>query len=89
VLEAIEAQVRRLTPSAPTRKRYRFEPAQQVVARLELAGPNRVHAGVDIHGDGSTIPFTGRFRRRAVDQLEGESVTDALRRTIGVRKPLA
>jgi len=71
-----------LTPTEPTPRRYRFEPAQQVVARLELAGPARVHAGVDLHGDGSLQAFTGRLRRRPIDSLERESAIAALRREL-------
>jgi hypothetical protein len=60
----------------------RLEPVQQVVGRVELAGPGRVRAGVDVRGDGSTEAYTGRVRRRLVDQRRRESATDALRRVL-------
>lgn len=61
----------------------RFEPEQQVTARLELSGPKRLRAGVDVRGDGSAVTFTGRVRRRIVERESGESAYDALRRAIG------
>ena len=60
----------------------RLEPVQLVVGRLELRGPARLRAGVDIRGDGSGEAFTGRMRRRVVAQQDGESPYDALRRTL-------
>ena len=58
----------------------RFKPEDQVTARLELSG---VKAGVDIRGDGSAVPFTGRLRRRAIEREQGENAYGALRRILG------
>jgi hypothetical protein len=60
----------------------RFKPVQQVVARLELAGPGRLRAGVDVRGDGSAESYRGRVRRALIEQLGGETAYDALRRTL-------
>jgi hypothetical protein len=60
----------------------RIEPVQQVVARLELKGPGGVRAGVDVRGDGSSEAFTGRMRRRLVEQKQSEDAYGALRRAL-------
>jgi hypothetical protein len=67
-------------------KLRRYGPEQQVVARLELAGPQRrlssVHAGVDVRGDGSTEAYLGRVRRRPLEPRAGEDALGAIRRAL-------
>jgi hypothetical protein len=60
----------------------KIEPGKQVVARIELSGPGRLRAGLDVRGDGSSEAFTGRTRRRVVEQRRGESAYDALARVV-------
>jgi hypothetical protein len=60
----------------------KLEPVQQVIGRIELAGPGRMRAGVDVRGDGSIEAYTGRVRRRLVEQRRRESAVDALRRVL-------
>jgi hypothetical protein len=88
-LDALEGHMRALSQTerrSTVDLRYReFEPVAQVAARAELAGPGRLRAGVDLRGDGSTEAFTGRLRRRVVEQRRSESPYDALRRVLDGR----
>jgi hypothetical protein len=85
-LVALEQRAQDLAANAKGRpidaKLRRFEPVEQVVARLELAGPDRLRAGIDVRGDGSSEAFIGRLRRRLIEQRHGESPEAALRRTL-------
>jgi hypothetical protein len=86
-LQAVEKRGRELERGADARAVggtliRRMEPVQQVVGRLELAGPKGLRAGVDVRGDGSSEAYTGRLRRRVVEHDEGESAYDALRRAL-------
>jgi hypothetical protein len=86
-LEELETRGRELqqsgrTKPVDTKVLGRYEPVQQVAARLELAGPGQLRGGVDVRGDGSAEAYTGRVRRRLVDQRAKESPYDALRRAL-------
>jgi hypothetical protein len=89
-LGALEARSTELADSAPNKpvdvKYKQFEPVQQVSARLELSGPERllpsVRAGIDVRGDGSTEAYLGRVRRTVVEQRKGETACKALRRAL-------
>ena len=86
-LAAIESEGRGLEQGADGRPRggtlfRRLDPVQIVIARLELSGPRGLRAGVDVRGDGSSEAFTGRLRRRLLEQRDGGSAYDALRREL-------
>ena len=89
-LNALKARVDMLADDAGRRPAQtqlkRYSPADQVVARVELAGPERRlasrHAGVDVRGDGSSEPYVGRVRRKPFQTPAGEDVFSALRRAL-------
>jgi hypothetical protein len=86
-LDALEGRGRELARGADAKPRggrlmQRIEPVKQVVARLELSGPGRLRAGVDVRGDGSSEAFTGKLRRRLIEQRRRESAYEALRRAV-------
>ncbi len=89
-LDALEHRVTQLADDAARRpaetQLKRYSPAEQVVARVELAGPerrlSRKHAGIDIHGDGATEAYLGRVRRTRIERAEGDDTLAALRRAL-------
>jgi hypothetical protein len=86
-LDAVEANARELSDNADagtvdTLVFRKFDPVQQVVGRVELAGPRRLRAGIDVRGDGSVESYTGRLRRQLIRQRADESAYQALRRAL-------
>lgn len=85
-LASLESRARELSEGADAHivdaKIRKFEPIQQVIGRVELSGPSRLRVGVDVRGDGSVESYTGRVRRQLVEQRDGESPFDALRRAL-------
>ncbi|HEY2259537.1 MAG TPA: hypothetical protein VGH45_07475 [Solirubrobacteraceae bacterium] len=91
-LDALEQRARELAAAASDSNRpvdakiRRFEPVEQVSARLELSGPERlvasVRAGVDVRGDGSLEAYRGRLKRQVIQARRGESAYAALRREL-------
>jgi hypothetical protein len=84
-LDALEAETR---VAATTTRRgtidirvRKFEPADQVAARVELRGPG-TRAGFDVRGDGAVQAWTGRVRRRLLEPDGAETPYDALRRAL-------
>ncbi|HSD78446.1 MAG TPA: hypothetical protein VLA98_13625 [Solirubrobacteraceae bacterium] len=87
--DALAAMERRLDELATGERRRderflgrEFPAATVVAARAELRGPRGAHGGVDLHADRTTLPWTGRLRRRAVDPAPGETSYEALARVL-------
>jgi hypothetical protein len=89
-LDALEARARDLVEDATGQtvdlKFRRFEADQQVLARIELSGPERLmprtRAGVDVHGDGSTEAYLGHVTRDVISERKGDTTYKALRRAL-------
>ena len=87
--ESVEAANR--PPVQPIDLKVRdFEPADQIVMRCQVKGPQRwlpkVQCGVDVRGDGSVKPWIGGSRKREVEVRKKETPWLALRRELGVKK---
>jgi hypothetical protein len=89
-LDALEERARAVA-SGPRKQPVdlrvrRYSAADQVSARAELKGPQRlrpfIHAGIDVHGDGSLIAWSGGVRREAIAMVGGETAYTALRRAV-------
>jgi hypothetical protein len=84
-LDAVELHARAAAnterrPPVDVRVRQ-YEAGDQVAARVELSGPGAA-AGVDVRGDGAVQAWTGRWRRLPLALEDGETVYEALRRTL-------
>ena len=70
----------------PVRSLRRFEPGDQVNARLQLSGRGRPFhkptAGVDVRGDGTFVPFAGGVRREELDPTDHDTPFDIVRETL-------
>ena len=64
----------------------RYKPSDQVAARAELKGPQRlrpiIHAGIDVRGDGSVVAWSGGVKREQITMVGGETAYAALRRAV-------
>jgi hypothetical protein len=79
-------EIRSEGPAQPVNSLRRFEPRQQVNARLQLSGPGRLFhkktAGIDLRGDGSFVPFSGGVTREELDPTDHETPFDLVRETL-------
>jgi hypothetical protein len=81
-LDALEAYATTATRRAAVEfVSRRYEPGDLVALRIELKGDG-VRAGLDVHGDGTAVAWTGRLRRTVIEPEDGESPIGALRRTL-------
>lgn len=63
----------------------KFEPEDQVRARLELARGGFLRkqaAGVDVRGDGTFVPYRGGLRREELDPSGHDTPFDLVRETL-------
>lgn len=61
-----------------------YEPIRQVAGRFEVRGPDGLRGGIDVRGDGSAEAYRGWIRKQLVQQGDGESAIDALRRALAL-----
>jgi hypothetical protein len=63
----------------------KFEPEDQVTARLELSRGGFLRkqaAGVDVRGDGTFVPYRGGLRREELDPSGHDTPFDCVRETL-------
>jgi hypothetical protein len=63
----------------------KFEPKDQVTARLELSHgrfPRKEAAGIDVRGDGTFMPYRGGLRREELDPSGHDTPFDLVRETL-------
>ena len=62
-----------------------FDPAEQVLARLEIRGQKILRgprAGVDLKGDGQIVAYRGTLFRRELPGEDAESSYEAIRQVL-------
>jgi hypothetical protein len=72
-------------PPKATNLVRRFEPKDQVTARLELSRGGFLRkqaAGVDVRGDGTFTPYRGGVRREELDPSGHDTPFDLVRETL-------
>lgn len=79
-------EIRSLGPLKEASMIRDYKPADQVRARLQLAGKGRwgrrPSAGVDVRGDGAFVPFSGGMVREELDPSGHETPFDLVRETL-------
>jgi hypothetical protein len=79
-------EIRSEGPARPINSLRRFEPGEQVNARLQLTGSGRLFrkptAGVDVRGDGTFVPFAGGVAREELDPTDHDTPFDIVRETL-------
>lgn len=87
-MEAMRARALAIRAEGPVESASmlrRFEPEDQVYARLQLSGRGWLRkpvAGVDVRGDGNFVPFRGGVTREELDPTEHGTPFDAVRETL-------
>ena len=72
-------------PAKPVSALRDFEPGDQVMARLQIAGKGffrKPVAGVDVRGDGTFMPFRGGVTRQELDPTDHDTPFDLVRETL-------
>jgi len=80
--------IRAAGPAEAASMLRRFEPEQQVQARLQLSGKGLLRkpvAGVDVRGDGTFMPFRGAVKREELDPTDYETPFELVRETLEAR----
>ena len=84
-LDALELEARAFANTerrgSTTVLKRTYDSSQLVPLRVSIVG-RRLHAGVDVRGDGSAEAWTGRWGKSLVAQRAGESPYEALRRVL-------
>jgi len=77
--------IRAAGPARPVSALRDFGPADQVRARLQIAGRGLLRkpvAGVDVRGDGTFVPFRGGVERQELDPSDHDTPFDLVRETL-------